>query len=67
MKKSELKDKNIEELKKLELDKIEEHRNIRFNEVIGSVSDLSKKRTVRRDIAKIKTALREHELGIRKV
>ena len=67
MKKSELNDKNINELKKIEADKIEEYRNIRFNEVLGSVSDMSQKKIIRRDIARIKTVLREYELGIRKL
>ncbi|MDH4127690.1 MAG: 50S ribosomal protein L29 [Spirochaetota bacterium] len=67
MKKTELNDKSITELKKLEMDKIEEYRNIRFNEVLGSVNDLSQKKVIRHDIARIKTVLREYELGIRKV
>jgi large subunit ribosomal protein L29 len=66
MKKSELKDKSIAELKKLEQDLLEEARNIRFTDVVGSVNNPARKKIVRRDIARIKTILREYELGIRK-
>ncbi len=66
MKKSELKDKSIAELKKLEQDFLEEARNIRFTDVVGSVSNPARKKIIRKDIARIKTILREYELGIRK-
>ena len=65
MKKSELNDKSIEELKKIEEDLVEEHRNIRFSEVLSSVSNPARKRIVKRDIARVKTILNEHKLGIR--
>ena len=65
MKKSELNDKSIEELKKIEEDLIEEHRNIRFSEVLSSVGNPARKRIVKRDIARVKTILNEHKLGIR--
>jgi len=65
VKKSELNDKSIEELKKIEEDLVEEHRNIRFSEVLSSVSNPARKRIVKRDIARVKTILNEHKLGIR--
>lgn len=66
MKKSELVDKSIGELKKLEQDLIEEVRNIRFQNVVGSVNNPARIKVVRRDIARIKTILNEYDLGIRK-
>ncbi len=66
MKKSELNDKSISELKKLETDLREEKRNIRFNMVVGSVSNPARMRIIKRDIARINTILREVQLNIRK-
>lgn len=66
MKKSELKDKSLEELNRLLVDLQEELRNIRFTEVLGSIDNPARKRIVRRDIAKVKTVLKEYELEIRK-
>lgn len=38
--------------------------NLRFQKVIGQVKNTARFRQVRRDIARLKTILRERELGI---
>ncbi len=63
MKRSELNEKTIEELIKLKEERLEEHRNARFTEVLGSLSNPARIKHVRRDIAQIKTRLRENELS----
>ncbi len=63
MKKSELNEKSIEELIKLKEERIEEHRNARFTEVLGSLNNPARVKYVRRDIAQINTRLREDELN----
>ncbi len=63
MKKSELNEKSIEELLILKEERIEEHRNARFTEVLGSLSNPARIKYVRRDIAQINTRLREDELN----
>ncbi len=53
------------ELEKLLDDKMKELREIRFDFVLSAVDDPSVKTHLRKDIARIKTMLREMELGIR--
>ncbi len=62
MKKSELKDKTIDELRSFLKDLSEEKRNIRFNEVLSSVSNPARIKFVRKDIARVKTMIRKYEL-----
>jgi len=42
----------------------EELFNLRFQQVMGKLTATGRRRMVRRDIARIKTILRERELGI---
>ncbi len=61
-----------EELRKLDNEQLraklkecyEELFNLRFQQVMGKLTATARPRTVRRDIARIKTILRERELGI---
>lgn len=41
----------------------EKYRNIRFNMVIGHVENPLERRTVRRQIARVNTLIRQHELS----
>jgi len=47
-------------------DAIEELQNLRFQHATHQLDNPLRIRTVRRDVAKLKTVLREIELGIRK-
>lgn len=53
------------ELEQRLLDAYEEHQNLRFQHATKQLNNLMRLRTVRRDIARIKTVLREMELNIR--
>ncbi len=59
------KDLTLKELltKREELKK--EYRDIRFNLVVGHVENPVRKRTMRRQIARLNTIIHEYELGIR--
>ncbi len=59
------KDLTLKELltKREELKK--EYRDLRFNIVVGHVDNPVRKRTMRRQIARLNTIIHEYELGIR--
>ena len=65
---------NLKEINKLSVTKLksrlddcyESMSNMRFQKVIGDLEYPQKVREVRKEIAQIKTILREYELGIRK-
>jgi large subunit ribosomal protein L29 len=66
-----MKMQEINELSKSEIelrltDAIEELYNLRFQHAMHQLDNPLRLREVRRDIARLKTALREYELGIRK-
>lgn len=63
--KKNFRDMGRKELEKLEKDLQNDYRKIRFDFVLSAVDNPAEKRTIRRDIARIKTILREMELGIR--
>lgn len=62
----------VDELRKLDNEQLrvklkecyEELFNLRFQQVMGKLTATGRPRVVRRDIARIKTILRERELGI---
>ena len=61
----------LNELQKTELEtKLEDNldalQNLRFQKALQQLADPQKIRFLRREIAQIKTVLREYELGIRK-
>ena len=67
MKKSELRELNIIELnERLRVCK-ESLQNYRFQLAMQQLEDFTVISKVRKEIAQIKTALKEHEIGIRKV
>lgn len=60
-----LNEMSMEELEEL-LEKLrKDYRVFRFNKMMGQLENTMKIRETRRDIARINTMLREHELGIR--
>ncbi len=63
MKAAELKDLSIEELQKRLADEEESLGNLRFQLATSQLESPIKVRTVRRDIAKIRTVIREKELA----
>ena len=66
MKMHEAKELTIDELKlKLE-DSREELSNLRFQKALGQLNNPLRIRTVRREIAQLKTVLHEYGLGVRK-
>ncbi|MBC7186355.1 MAG: 50S ribosomal protein L29 [Calditrichaeota bacterium] len=66
MKMEEIKQLPVEELK-LRLDEaVDELHNLRFQHATHQLDNPLKIRLLRKDIARLKTVLREYELGIRK-
>jgi large subunit ribosomal protein L29 len=66
MKISELSELQITELKVKLQDNKDALQNLRFQKALQQLSDPQQIRFLRREIAQIKTVLREYELGIRK-
>ena len=64
---------NLKEIKKLSIDKLknrledcyESMSNMRFQKVLGDLEYPQKIRQIKKEIAQIKTILRENDLGIR--
>lgn len=65
IKKDELKQLPLEELKVRLQDTEEELENVQFQLALHQVDNPLKVRYLRRDVAKLKTVIREFELGIR--
>ena len=66
MKMDEIKQLPVEELKVRLQDTQDELRNLKFQLALHQLDNPLKVRYIRRDIAKLKTVIKEHELGIRK-
>ncbi len=66
MKASQLKELSVEEMKTRLLDNATALENLRFQKALQQLEDPTKMKQVRREIAQIKTLLRERELGLRK-
>lgn len=66
MKMNEIKELTKEELEDTLEDKVKELENLKFQLSIHQIDNPMKIRVVRRDIARLKTVLREYELDIRK-
>jgi len=67
MKREQLREMSIEELKAKLAEDIEALENLRFQKALQQLENPSRIRQLKREIAQIKTVLREYELGIRKV
>ena len=67
MKKSELKELNLTELNGKLQECMESLQNYRFQLAMQQLEDFTVISKVRREIAQIKTALKEYKIGIRKI
>ena len=67
MKKSELKELNIAELDEKLRDRMESLQNYRFQLAMQQLEDFTVISKVRKEIAQLKTVLKELEIGIRKI
>ena len=64
---------NLKEIRKLSINKLndrledcyESMTNMRFQKVLGDLEYPQKIKTIKKEIAQIKTILKEHDLGIR--
>jgi len=65
VKKEQLRELPVEELEIQMEDDLEELENLRFQQKLQQVENPLRIRHLRREIAQIKTVIREHELGIR--
>ena len=61
MKIKELREKNIEELRKILLDKQDKARKIRFDIAVKQVKNTKELRNEKKDIARIKTIINENK------
>ncbi len=62
--KEDLKGLSLEELKAKLAEAIEEYENLKLQKATHEITNPMRIRTVRREIARIKTFIRQHELGI---
>lgn len=66
MKREELSEMTLQELESRLSDDYDEMENLRFQKALQQLENPLRLRHLRREIAQIKTALTEYELGIRK-
>ena len=67
MKASEYRERTYEELRNLSEDLRQDIFNLRFQHATGQLDDVSRITQAKRDLARVKTLVKEHELGIRKL
>ena len=67
MKKNKLRELNLTELDQKLLENMESLQNYRFQLAMQQLEDFTLISKVRREIAQIKTVLKEHEIEIRKI
>jgi large subunit ribosomal protein L29 len=60
MKASEIRDMSLEEMIRKEADLKQEWFNLRFQHGTGQLENTSKLKSIKRDIARVKTLIREH-------
>ena len=65
MKKNELNDMTFSELEVKLKDNLDSLQNFRFQKALQQLEDPSQLRNVKKEIAQLKTVLREYDLGIR--
>jgi large subunit ribosomal protein L29 len=63
MKSNELRGKSVDELKALGLERRKELFDLRFKHYTGQLADTAQLRSIRREIARIETLVRERSLG----
>lgn len=64
MKTSEIRNTDDERLQQMLNERYEELFNLRFQQVMGKLTATGRPRVVKREIAQIKTVMRERELGM---
>ena len=64
---SEYRERTYEELRNLSEDLKQDIFNLRFQHATGQLDDVSRITQAKRDLARVKTLVKEHELGIRKM
>ena len=67
MKASEYRERTLEELHQMVDDLKQDIFNLRFQHATGQLDDVSKLTQTRRDLARVNTIIREHELGKHKL
>ncbi|MFQ6092139.1 MAG: 50S ribosomal protein L29 [bacterium] len=67
MKTEQIREMTVSEIRSQLHDLEEELTNLRFQKVTSQLDNPLRVRMVRRDIARLKTVLHEHEVGIRKL
>lgn len=67
MKAREYRERTLEELRALQDDLRQDIFNLKFQHATGQLDDVSRLAQTRRDLARVKTIVREHDLGIRKL
>ena len=67
MKASEYRERTMEELRQMVDDLNQDVFNLRFQHATGQLDDISRLRQTRRDLARVETVIREHELGVHKL
>tara|TARA_S200000501_G_C20642244_1_gene663751 strand:+ start:318 stop:530 length:213 start_codon:yes stop_codon:yes gene_type:complete len=67
MKKNELRELNLNDLNQKLLECMESLQNYRFQLAMQQLEDFTVISKVRKEVAQIKTALKEYEIGIRKI
>ena len=65
MKKNELNDMTFSELEVKLKDNLDSLQNFRFQKALQQLEDPSQLRNVKKEIAQLKTVLREYDLGVR--
>jgi large subunit ribosomal protein L29 len=63
----EYRERTFEELQQMQRDLRQDVFNLRFQHSTGQLDDVSRLRMAKRNLARVKTVLREHELGIRQI
>ncbi len=67
MKAGEYRERTVEELRHSEEDLKQDLFNLRFQHATGQLDDVSRLNATRRDLARVKTIIRENELGLSRV
>lgn len=67
MKASEYRERTFEELRHMADDLKQDIFNLRFQHATGQLDDVSRITQAKRDLARVKTLVREHELKIRQL
>ena len=66
MKASEYRERTLEELQQTELDLRQDIFNLRFQHATGQLDDVSRLKQAKRNLARVKTILQEHAMGVRR-